>query len=351
MKNVQSNIAQNAIKAEKRKIIKNVLLVSLSFLLTFAAFLELRRLQSSLNRVDGLGVINTTIMCASLVMTCLFVPKMMTTRVGPKWTMSLSFCGYIIWIAVNGYAQWYTMVPASIVAGICIVPLWTAQSEYFTKMAEKYADLNQENKQDVMGRFFVYFFMCFQMANIFGSGISSTLLNPTQIPDNNATFSSEGVHSSDIQSRCSANDFPSASSAIYDMPNFSHPPSETVRYANSKFHLIEFYQKVWTMVGIYTAGAIVAVLIVDMFVDRIPKCMQLYGSMFERESEPALWNYSIWQSIGFMVANACSIFIAWRIKIISLLIMLFVGNAFYLVVEIESRKYVNRNQIKEPEKS
>lgn len=165
MKSERSGIPQNEadIKAEKRKILKNILLISFAFLLNFTAFQGLSRLQSSLHKVDGMGVINSAVLYAFLMLSCMFVPKLLTTRIGFKWTIPLSFSGYILWMAANGYAHWYTMVPASIIVGICAAPLWTAQCSYFTKMGGRYAELNQEDEQAVITRFFGYFFMFFQM--------------------------------------------------------------------------------------------------------------------------------------------------------------------------------------------
>ncbi|ELT90286.1 hypothetical protein CAPTEDRAFT_23401, partial [Capitella teleta] len=443
-------------KAEKRKILKNILLISFAFLLNFTAFQGLSRLQSSLHKVDGMGVINSAVLYAFLMLSCMFVPKLLTTRIGFKWTIPLSFSGYILWMAANGYAHWYTMVPASIIVGICAAPLWTAQCSYFTKMGGRYAELNQEDEQAVITRFFGYFFMFFQMSSIVGSIISSTILKPEEIDD---TIEEPIPDPDEIAARCGANDCPWHNHT--DNPNLREPSDETV----------------WTMVGIYIAGACIAVLMVCIFVDRVPKYMRedspatlkdvgelasatfkhlrhnnqlllipitmysgfeqafynaewtnsfitcsvgiwnvglitlpfgivnafvsftsgylvkyigrlpmfalgvlvdagiqvalliyapngtqeiplyvlsglwgltdgiwqtqlnaLYGSIFATESEAAFSNYRMWESLGFIIAFAYSNFICTQVKIIVLLVMLLLGNALYLVVEIKNRK-------------
>jgi len=63
------------VRAEKRRILKNIVLISVAFLMTFNAFQGLSRLQSSLHRVDGMGVINSSVLYVSLVLSCLFLPK------------------------------------------------------------------------------------------------------------------------------------------------------------------------------------------------------------------------------------------------------------------------------------
>ena len=151
------------VKAEKRRIVKNILLISFAFLCVFTAFQGLSRLQSSLHRIAGMGVINLSILYAALVLSCLFVPKLLISAIGHKWTIPLSFSGYIIWMAANGYATWWTLIPASIIVGVCAAPLWTAQCSYFTKIAGRYAALTGDPEDVIVTRFFGIFFMFFQM--------------------------------------------------------------------------------------------------------------------------------------------------------------------------------------------
>lgn len=61
--------------ADKRKAVKNMVLVSIAFLLNFNAFQGLSRLQSSLNGDQGIGVLTSSVIYASLVVSCMFAPK------------------------------------------------------------------------------------------------------------------------------------------------------------------------------------------------------------------------------------------------------------------------------------
>ena len=157
---MSANYASDAI--EKRRIMKNVLLISIAFLCNFNAFQGLTRLQSSLNRVEGMGVITSSIIYASLVLSCMFVPKSIINLIGHKWTMTISFSGYILYMAANGYAVWGTLTTAAILVGLCAAPLWTAQCSYFTIIGQRYARLNKESETSVVSRFFGIFFMFFQ---------------------------------------------------------------------------------------------------------------------------------------------------------------------------------------------
>ncbi len=158
-----SNMTEAEITREKRNIMKNVFLISLSFLFTFNAYQSLARLQSSLHLDEGMGVINSSVLYGALILSCLFLPKFIIHWIGHKWTIPLSFMGYILWMAANGYAVWETMVPASILLGFAAAPLWTAQCSYFTIIGRRYSELNGEEEQSVISRFFGIFFFFFQL--------------------------------------------------------------------------------------------------------------------------------------------------------------------------------------------
>ena len=85
--------------------------------------------------ITGMGVITSSCLYASLMISCFFLPTLIINTIGHKWTIPLSFCGYILYMAANGYAVWGTMVTASIIVGFAAAPLWTAQCSYFTLSA------------------------------------------------------------------------------------------------------------------------------------------------------------------------------------------------------------------------
>ena len=61
------------------------------------------RLQSSLHLDEGMGTINSAVLYGALVMSCLFLPKIIIRYIGYKWTIPAAFIGYILWMAANGY--------------------------------------------------------------------------------------------------------------------------------------------------------------------------------------------------------------------------------------------------------
>ena len=154
------------LKREKRRVWKNVAVISVAFLFNFNAFLILSRLQSTLNRVEGMGVITMSILYATFVVSCLFAPKLMIRFFGHRWTIVVSFFGYIVYMAANGYAVWGTMIPSSVLVGLCAAPLWTAQASYFTIIAQHYKRLTGQTSGTVISRFFGLFFFCFRVCEL-----------------------------------------------------------------------------------------------------------------------------------------------------------------------------------------
>jgi len=146
----------------KRRILKNVLLLGFAFLLDTTPIIGLSRLQSSLHRVDGLGVIAASVLYGSLIISSMFLPKLLINSIGHKWTTVVCYVGYILWIPANGYAIWGTMIPASIIVGLCSAPLWASQLSYITVIAIQYSKISGEMQEAIITRFMGIFFMFFQ---------------------------------------------------------------------------------------------------------------------------------------------------------------------------------------------
>ena len=164
--------AEEDVRGEKKKIIKNVILISVSFLCVFTAISGLAQLQSSLHRTNGMGVITISVMNASKLLSSMFLPKIVITLVGHKWTITAGFLGCIVWIAANGYAVWGTMVTASVVVGLCAAPLWTAQCAYFTLVGQRYAALTGQKGSAIVSRFFGLFFMFAQICKCLRASVT-----------------------------------------------------------------------------------------------------------------------------------------------------------------------------------
>jgi hypothetical protein len=66
---------------------KNVLVISLAFLLQFTAFGGIDKLQSSLNTEANVGVNSLSIIYVFLVISAIFLPHPLISILGLKWTI------------------------------------------------------------------------------------------------------------------------------------------------------------------------------------------------------------------------------------------------------------------------
>jgi len=126
---------------EQTCIYKNNLVIALAFLLQFTAYNGIGNLQSSINCVDGLGTYTIATIYASLIVSCLFMPTVLIQKLGLKWTLAISFTGYLIYTACNFYPSFETLIPAAILLGFGAAPLWSSQCQYLTVSATRMAKL------------------------------------------------------------------------------------------------------------------------------------------------------------------------------------------------------------------
>ncbi len=94
--------------------LKNVFLVGGSWILLFTAFQSIANLQSSLNSDSGLGTASLSTIYVALILGSIFLPTTMMEKLGIKWTIVICQFTYILYIAANLYAKYWTMIPAAI---------------------------------------------------------------------------------------------------------------------------------------------------------------------------------------------------------------------------------------------
>ena len=155
---VLSNMTDKDKKQEKRRILKNIILISVCWVMVLSAWGGLAQLQSSLHRDEGMGTINISILHVALTISSLLLPKPIIHLVGHKWAIVMGLFTYILWAAANGYAVWATMAPVSVLVGLASAPMWTAHHTYFTLFANRYALITNQDKHHVISLFMGIFF-------------------------------------------------------------------------------------------------------------------------------------------------------------------------------------------------
>lgn len=211
-------IEQNWINS-KNKIIKNLLVIGFAWILLFTAFQSMANLQSSLNSDEGLGTASLCTIYITLVISCFFLPPVIIDKFGLKWSIVFSQFTYLLYIAANIYPKWFLLLPTAALLGIGAGPLWTAKCTYLTEIAGFYSKLSGESNETVVNRFFGIFFCMFQMSQIIGNLISSTILKP-EIDDTD----SKNLKLLLNNQNCGFKDCPGASTS----PQIKRPQSSTV---------------------------------------------------------------------------------------------------------------------------
>ncbi|XP_015917443.2 UNC93-like protein [Parasteatoda tepidariorum] len=164
----------------KFRVLKNLFVVCIGFLFLFSAYLGLANLQSTLNIEDNIGMISQSVIYAAMIISCLFLPKLIIRKYGLKTTLVLSALMFIPYIAVNFYPIMPLFIPASVILGLAFPALWSAKCTYLNEISELYANHISETTEVVTPRFFGIFFMTYQSTQIFGNLVSFYVLKPSE---------------------------------------------------------------------------------------------------------------------------------------------------------------------------
>ncbi|OXU19293.1 hypothetical protein TSAR_014982 [Trichomalopsis sarcophagae] len=237
--------------SERWRIIKNILMIGVAFMIHFTAFMGASNLQSSVNADQSLGTFTLAAIYGSLIFSNIFLPVLVISWLGYKWTITLTFVAYMPFIAAQFYPRFFTMIPAGLAVGLGGGPLWCAKCTYLTVVAEAYATVSELSADVLVTRFFGLFFMFYQMAQVWGNLISSAVLSYGM--DQEAAVSNVTLNATLVGELCGAN-FCGVTSAT-ENPNLEPPPPERIQLIS----------------GIYLGCMVVACLIVAFGVDSISR--------------------------------------------------------------------------------
>jgi len=163
--------------SEKWRILKNVSILSCAFMIQFTAFQGTANLQSSINAKDGLGTVSLSAIYAAIVVSCIFIPTLVIRRLTVKWTLCASMICYAPYIGAQFYPKFYTLVPAGILLGLGAAPMWASKATYLTQCGQVYAKITDQAVDAIIVRFFGFFFLAWQTAELWGNLISSLVLS------------------------------------------------------------------------------------------------------------------------------------------------------------------------------
>lgn len=239
--------------------LRNVLVISLGFLLLFTAYGGLQSLQSSLYSEEGLGVTVLSTLYGGMLLSSMFLPPLLIRTLGCKWTIVLSMSCYVTFSLGNFYASWYTLIPTSILLGLGAAPLWSAHGTYLTITGNTHAEKAGKVGKDVVNHYFGIFFLIFQSAGVWGNLISSLVFGQTP---------TQGAIPEEQLMSCGASDCLMATAPT----NTTQRPSQELIY---------------TLLGIYTGSGVLAVLLVALFLEPIRDSQQKSEG---EKKPPSFWS-------------------------------------------------------------
>jgi MFS family permease len=132
--------------------VRDLHMLSLSFLFVFLAYGAIQNLESSLHVTDGLGSTSLALLYLSLTISSLGSP-FMVMWLGSKNAILFGLSGYWAFIAANIFPSWYTMIPASLFLGFTASILWVAEGTYLTFAAKSHAAACNITEATAIGTF------------------------------------------------------------------------------------------------------------------------------------------------------------------------------------------------------
>uniref|UniRef100_A0AC35TLD6 MFS domain-containing protein n=1 Tax=Rhabditophanes sp. KR3021 TaxID=114890 RepID=A0AC35TLD6_9BILA len=236
----------------KNKILSNMWIISIGLLFLFIAFHGLQNLQTSIN--GKLGSDSLAIFYLSMALSSLYLPPVVIHWLGCKITLMLSIVVYIMYMCINFYPSYYTLIPASILCGFAGSCLRAAQCSYITECGIKFARINIEAPITVIVRFFGYFFMTVHLGQVIGNIMSSLIITaavPYQKP-------------MDLIDRTCGHAYRVNSSYLSQRANHNleAPPRKAIS----------------SVVGVYICCSIISLLIISLFLNALKKDALIKGT-------------------------------------------------------------------------
>lgn len=159
---------------------------------------------------------------------------------GCRLTMALALFAYMPYIAAQFYPRFETLIPAALMVGFGGGPLWCSKCTYLSTVSEALTKVRgSESRKDVNTvKFFGLFFIFYQMAQVWGNLISSSVLTlSAATPANESLLELEleplEASISRVGELCGARFCPGISAEVN--PNLVPPAPEQIQLLNSIF--------------------------------------------------------------------------------------------------------------------
>ncbi|XP_016970200.1 UNC93-like protein [Drosophila rhopaloa] len=240
--NGDNKVNQRQYEPRERFIItKNVVVIGLAFMIHFTAFHGTSNLQSSVNADKALGTTTLAVIYGSLILSNIFLPMTVISWFGCRLTMALALFAYMPYIAAQFFPRFETLIPAALMVGFGGGPLWCSKCTYLSTVSEALTQVRgSQSRKDVNTvKFFGLFFIFYQMAQVWGNLISSSVLTlsapATQSPANQSLELElqRNLERSRVAELCGARFCPGVGAEAN--PNLVPPAPEQIQLLNSIF--------------------------------------------------------------------------------------------------------------------
>nr|CAD7427500.1 unnamed protein product [Timema monikensis] len=262
-----------------RRVLVDVVLISISFLLLLMAFTGISNLQSSVNAKDGLGVITLATMYSCNIVSLLLFSVGITRSLGCKWTMVASVTCVAPYVAAQMFLSRATLLAAAALAGFAMGPLMCALYTHLSLAAATYSRLSGVDLPKVIFQFLAVFYALSFMSEVGGNLISSTGRSVTSYPPQ-VGVSPPILHSASysniscaVSAQCGAQFCP-GSDLVECNPNMARPPDSQIIELNSIY-----------LGCVFTALIILAVWVNPLpRVDPLPRRVRSGWTLYQGES-------------------------------------------------------------------
>ncbi|XP_076806876.1 protein unc-93 homolog A-like [Clavelina lepadiformis] len=154
---------------------RSVAILCLALYLMQTSFGALEGLQSSLNHSTGTTAL--ALLYISYLLTSLFLPPLIITRLECRKTLSLAALCYSIYIAANFYPKPYTLLPAAIINGFGAGLLWSTAVVYINRLSATYACARNQKEDKYTKHFFSIIYSFVNLGSCSGAVIMSVIFN------------------------------------------------------------------------------------------------------------------------------------------------------------------------------
>lgn len=156
---------------------------------------------------------------------------------GCRLTMALALFAYMPYIAAQFYPRFETLIPAALMVGFGGGPLWCSKCTYLSTVSEALTKVRgSSSRKDVNTvKFFGLFFIFYQMAQVWGNLISSSVLTLSATTPANESLELEPLEASisRVGELCGVRFCPGVSAEVN--PNLVPPAPEQIQLLNSIF--------------------------------------------------------------------------------------------------------------------